>query len=102
LLRRIVTGVIWPNGKETPVDAVIWCTGYSPALDYLQPLGIVEPGGKVASAGTRALKRSELWMVGYGNWTGFASTTLIGVGRSARETVSEIERYVRDCLTFSS
>jgi len=92
--RFTATGVIWPNGKETPVDAVIWCTGYRPALDYLQPLGIVEPDGKVATAGTRALKLSGLWMVGYGNWTGFASATLIGVGRSARETVRQIQQYV--------
>jgi cation diffusion facilitator CzcD-associated flavoprotein CzcO len=100
--RFTATGVIWPNGEETAVDAVIWCTGYRPALDYLQPLGIVEPDGKVATAGTRALKRSGLWMVGYGNWTGFASATLIGVGRSARETVREIESYIQDRLTFPS
>jgi hypothetical protein len=31
-----------------------------------------------------------LWLVGYGNWTGFASATLIGVGRSARATVEQI------------
>jgi hypothetical protein len=28
--------------------------------------------------------------VGYGEWTGFASATLIGVGRSARATVHQI------------
>jgi hypothetical protein len=31
-------------------------------------------------------------MIGYGDWTGFASATLIGVGRSARAAVEEIER----------
>ncbi|HEV2736010.1 MAG TPA: hypothetical protein VGV85_14280 [Longimicrobiaceae bacterium] len=30
-------------------------------------------------------------MVGYGDWTGFASATVIGVGRSARATVQEVE-----------
>ena len=29
-------------------------------------------------------------LVGYGEWTGFASATLIGVGRSARATVDEV------------
>ena len=29
-------------------------------------------------------------LVGYGDWTGFASATLVGVGRSARSTVDEI------------
>jgi putative flavoprotein involved in K+ transport len=32
-----------------------------------------------------------LWLVGYGDWTGYASATLVGVGRSARSTVEEIE-----------
>jgi putative flavoprotein involved in K+ transport len=25
-----------------------------------------------------------LWLVGFGNWTGFASATLVGVGRGAK------------------
>lgn len=29
--------------------------------------------------------------MGYGDWTGFASATVIGVGRSARATLQEIE-----------
>jgi hypothetical protein len=33
-----------------------------------------------------------LWLVGYGDWTGYASATLIGVGRTARATVDEIVR----------
>ncbi|MDZ7650903.1 MAG: hypothetical protein U5K54_29300 [Cytophagales bacterium] len=37
-----------------------------------------------------------LWLVGYGNWTGFASATLIGVGRSAKRTVDEIVTYLMD------
>jgi putative flavoprotein involved in K+ transport len=32
--------------------------------------------------------------VGYGTWTGFASATLIGVGRTARTTVEEIKTYL--------
>ena len=32
----------------------------------------------------------RLWLVGYGEWTGYASATLIGVGRSARATVEQI------------
>jgi len=94
--RFTATGVVWPGGRETPADAVIWCTGFGPALDHLQPLGVVEPDGSVATSGTRAAKAAGLWLVGYGNWTGFASATLIGVGRSARETVRQVEQYVRE------
>jgi putative flavoprotein involved in K+ transport len=45
----------------------------------------------VRVAGTRAVDEPRLWLVGYGDWTGFASATLIGVGRSARATVAELE-----------
>ena len=40
--------------------------------------------------GTRARKEQRLWLVGYGEWTGAASATLIGVTRTARSAVSEI------------
>jgi putative flavoprotein involved in K+ transport len=83
-------GVLWPDGRESPVETVIWATGFAPALGHLAPLAAVTPGGRVATAGTRALTVPGLWLVGYGDWTGFASATLIGVGRSARQTVDEI------------
>jgi cation diffusion facilitator CzcD-associated flavoprotein CzcO len=84
-------GVVWPDGREESVDAVIWCTGFRAALDHLAPLGVVESSGRIRTAGTRSLVEPRLWLVGYGNWTGFASATLIGVGRTARETVKQIE-----------
>lgn len=88
--RFTATGVVWPDGRETPTDAVIWCTGFRPALGHLAPLGALGTGGRVAVAGTRSLAEPRLWLVGYGEWTGFASATLIGVGRSARATAEEI------------
>jgi cation diffusion facilitator CzcD-associated flavoprotein CzcO len=83
-------GVIWPDGREERVDAVVWATGYRPALSHLAPLGVVEPSGRVAVQGTRSIVEPRLWLAGYGNWTGYASATLIGVGRAARATVDEI------------
>jgi putative flavoprotein involved in K+ transport len=32
------TGVKWSDGTETPVNAVIWCTGFRHALGHLRPL----------------------------------------------------------------
>jgi putative flavoprotein involved in K+ transport len=87
-------GVIWPDGNSSDEDAIIWATGYKPALDHLSPLGIVTPENRVdvaGAAGTRSTLQPNLWLVGYGNWTGYASATLIGVGRSARATVQEVE-----------
>ncbi len=88
--RFTTDGVIWANGRHETVDALIWCTGFRPALDHLQGLGVLEADGKIAVNGTRACKQPALWLVGYGDWTGAASATLIGVTRTARSTVSEI------------
>ncbi|EWY40986.1 FAD-dependent pyridine nucleotide-disulfide oxidoreductase [Skermanella stibiiresistens SB22] len=89
------TGVVWRDGTGTRIDAVIWCTGFQPAFAPLSRLGLVEPGGRVRVEGTRSVAEPRLWLVGYGEWTGFASATLIGVMRGARDTVREIEAALR-------
>jgi putative flavoprotein involved in K+ transport len=91
-------GVIWPDGSSQPFDVVIWCTGFGFATGHLKELGIIHEDGKVDCEGTKALKVSGVWLVGYGSFTGFASATLIGVGRSARQTVNEIIEYLNNDL----
>jgi cation diffusion facilitator CzcD-associated flavoprotein CzcO len=93
-------GVAWADGREERIDAVIFATGFRPALGHLAPLGIVDANGRVAirpeGGTTRALDEPRLWLIGYGDWTGFASATLIGVGRSARAAVGEIVAELSD------
>lgn len=60
-VRFTPTGVVWPDGREEHVDVVIL-----------------------------AAREPHLWLLGYGEWTGFASATLIAVGRTARAAVEEI------------
>lgn len=84
------SGVRWADGTLQDIDAVLWCTGFRPALSHLASLGIVSDG-RVAVRGTRAVEEERLWLVGYGEWTGYASATLIGVGRTARSTVEEVD-----------
>lgn len=84
------SGVRWADGTSADVDAVIWCTGFRPALSHLASLGVVTDG-RVKVNGTRAVEVDRLWLVGYGEWTGYASATLIGVGRTARSTVEQID-----------
>ena len=81
---------VWADGQREPFDAVIWCTGFRPALESVLPLGVVEADGRVRVEGTRSVLEPRLWLVGYGEWTGFASATLVGVGRSARATAVEV------------
>lgn len=83
-------GVVWRDGTSEPVDAVIWCTGFRPALDHLRPLGLVDEHGRVAVEDQRAVEEPRLWLAGYGDWTGAASATLIGSARTARDLVPRI------------
>jgi cation diffusion facilitator CzcD-associated flavoprotein CzcO len=85
-------GLRWPDGRRTREDAVILATGFRPALAHLGPLGVAAPNGRIVVRGTRSALEPRLWLVGYGDWTGYASATLIGVGRTARATVDEIVR----------
>jgi len=88
-------GVIWEDGEKEAFDAVIYCTGFKSNLDHLNPLF----GGKVKRIPTELTKAKSiegLWLVGYGSWTGYASATLIGVGRTARQTAREVVDYLKN------
>ncbi|MNC16862.1 hypothetical protein D3C75_647260 [compost metagenome] len=87
-------GVLWGDGSESAVDAVIWCTGFRPALQHLDSLEVVNAEGRVEVEGTHSTKEPRLWLVGYGEWTGSASATLIGATRTARTTVGEIVTFL--------
>ena len=79
------TGVIWPDGSETAVDTVIWCTGFRPALQHLAALDVLEDDGRVAVDHYRSVHEPRLWLAGYGDWTGPGSATLMGAARTARD-----------------
>ena len=85
-------GVVWPDGRHQPVDAVIFATGFRPALQHLAPLVTPDARGRLAMDGLRAAAHPRLFPLGYGDWTGFASATLVGVGRSARAVAAEIDK----------
>lgn len=82
------------SGAETKIDVVIWCTGFSPAVGHLSNLGIIGDGGKVAVNENRSVDSPNLWMEGYGGWTGLASATLIGVTRTAQDVVKQVQNYL--------
>jgi thioredoxin reductase len=86
--------LIWADGDEEKIDVVIFCTGFKPSLKHLASLNVINEDGKANTEGTKSKKVEGLWLVGYGNWTGFASATLIGVGRSAKKTVDEIKLFL--------
>lgn len=84
-------GVIWSDNSKESFDVVIWCTGFRPNLSHLQKLGVTNNRIKIQN--TRSVSDPGLWLVGYGNWTGFASATIYGVGKTAKQTVEEIINF---------
>ncbi|MFE0803334.1 ArsO family NAD(P)H-dependent flavin-containing monooxygenase [Streptomyces sp. NPDC058812] len=95
MFRRLTaTGVQWADGSRSEADVIVWATGFRPALAHLAPLGLRGPRGHVETAGTRAVGEPRLHLLGYGDWTGPASATLIGVGRPAREAAHQIARHL--------
>lgn len=90
--RLTATGAQWSDGNSKDIDAIIWCTGFRPALQPLRSLDLVKEG-KLLVVGTQSANQPGLWLVGYGEWTGPASATLIGVMRTARSTASDISQY---------
>jgi cation diffusion facilitator CzcD-associated flavoprotein CzcO len=86
-------GVAWADGTGQEADAVIWCTGFRPALRHLRPLRLRAGAGQVAVGGppgTQVLGEPRLYLVGYGDWTGPASATLVGVAPSAKATAAAV------------
>ncbi|MBC9797686.1 ArsO family NAD(P)H-dependent flavin-containing monooxygenase [Sinomicrobium weinanense] len=93
--RMYEEGVVWEDGTREAFDAVIWCTGFGYATSFLRNIARQDAKGIVKTDESRATEAPGLWLVGYGGWTGYASATLIGVNRTARQTVRQIEEYLK-------
>ncbi|WP_305095372.1 ArsO family NAD(P)H-dependent flavin-containing monooxygenase [Prescottella sp. R16] len=83
-------GVAWGD-LEQHADVIVWATGFRPALAHLRPLRLREHDGTIAVSGTKALKEPRLHLLGYGDWTGPGSATILGVGRTAKAAVAQLD-----------
>ena len=92
--RLTAEGAAWSDGTMDPYDAIIWCTGFRPALNHLASLGLRRENGVPKTIGTRSADEPRLHLLGYGDWTGFASATLIGTGRTAKDAVHDITSHL--------
>lgn len=84
-------GVVWPDGSVERIDVVILATGFKPDLAHLAPLATPDERGRLAMEGLHAAAHPRLFPLGYGDWTGYASATLIGVGRAAKAIVEQLK-----------
>ena len=98
--RLTPTGVAWDKPpRQVAADVIIWCTGFRPDLAYLTGLGLTRHHGHPVTdpdLPTRSLDHSGLFFLGYGDWCGPASATLIGVGPAARATVSALTAEIKN------
>ncbi|MGW2395645.1 ArsO family NAD(P)H-dependent flavin-containing monooxygenase [Kitasatospora sp. NPDC001664] len=85
--RLTPTGAAWADGTTWDCDTVIWCTGFRPDLP---PIDLPRTDGRITTDGTRSTEDPRIHLLGYGDWTGPASATLIGVGRTARTAVEQL------------
>ncbi|CRK52011.1 putative FAD-dependent oxidoreductase [Rhodococcus sp. RD6.2] len=88
--RLTTDGIAWGDRRQH-ADIVVWATGFRPALGHLRPLRLRGQDGAVPTIGTRALKEPRLHLLGYGDWTGPGSATILGVGRTAKSAVAELD-----------
>ncbi len=72
-------GVRWPDGQFEPVDAILWATGFRPAVGHLAPLHLRSPLGGIQLDGTTAVADPRVQLVGYG-----PSASTIGANRAGR------------------
>ena len=71
--------VRWADGSTEPVDAIVWATGFRPAVGHLGPLRLRSPRGGIELDGTTAVADRRVQLVGYG-----PSASTIGANRAGR------------------
>ena len=87
-------GVRWADGTFEPVDAILWATGFRPAIGHLAPLALRSAAGGIqldrAGRGTTAVADPRIQLVGYG-----PSASTIGANRAGRAAASGVRRFLR-------
>ncbi|WP_210502758.1 NAD(P)-binding domain-containing protein [Nocardioides xinjiangensis] len=90
-------GVRWADGRFEPAGAILWATGFRPAVDHLAPLGLRSPEGGIAlvpvrgnvQGATTAVRDPRVQLVGYG-----PSASTIGASRAGRQAALAVARQL--------
>jgi thioredoxin reductase len=90
LFERIVPGgALWADGRFEQLDAIVWATGFRPAVGHLAPLGLRGPGGGIRLEGTAAAADPRVHLVGYG-----PSASTVGANRAGRAAAVAVDRLL--------
>lgn len=95
LVRRPMFTRIEPDGVReaagtlTPLDAIVWATGFRPDLSHLEPLYLRNELGGIAMRGTQVAGEPRVHLIGFG-----PSQSTVGANRAGREAVAKAVRYL--------
>ncbi|MGI3786042.1 MAG: NAD(P)-binding domain-containing protein [Janthinobacterium lividum] len=84
-------GVREADGSFTPLDAILWATGFTAALGHLDPLGLRNDRGGITLRGTQVADEPRVHLVGFG-----PSQSTVGANRAGRAAVAALSRYLDD------
>ena len=82
-------GVREADGSFTSVDAILWATGFRPALSHLDPLSLQNSRGGIEVRGTQVAADRRVHLIGYG-----PSQSTVGANRAGRDAVAALERWL--------
>ncbi|MBF4552039.1 NAD(P)-binding domain-containing protein [Pseudoclavibacter sp. VKM Ac-2888] len=80
-------GVREADGSFTPVDAILWATGFRADLAHLDGLGLRNPRGGITMRGTQVADEPRIHLIGFG-----PSQSTVGANRAGRDAVRAIEK----------
>lgn len=96
LQRRPMFSAVEPDGVRdndggfTPVDTIVWATGFRAALQHLEPMRLRNQLGAITMHGTQVAGEPRVHLIGYAT-----SQSTVGANRAGREAVAAIVRQSR-------
>lgn len=94
-------GVRWSDGSFEQVDAILWATGFRPAIAHLAPLHLRSAAGGIQldrnGRGTAAVEDPRVQLVGYG-----PSASTIGANRAGRSAAKGVQRALSTAMGAAS
>ena len=84
------TGVREADGTFTPVDTILWATGFKADLAHLDPLRLRNELGGIAMDGTRTAVEPRVHLIGFG-----PSQSTVGANRAGREAAAAVVKRLR-------
>lgn len=89
-------GVVWADGTQEPVDAVVYATGFLANLDYLRDLDALDANGLPRQRRGISTAVPGLYYAGLSYQRTYASASLRGVGPDAEVVVAHLARHLAD------